>query len=199
MSLTQSRKTLIDAMVTAGLIKFGQFKLKSGAESKVYIDVRSVVGHPDLLRSLVYEIYYNLLPTSLFSSGIDYYDLFVGVPWGAVPLTAAISYESGKPMIVLRDKPKDYGLKNLVEARPENPMVNKCILIEDVVTTGGSISESIKTLRNEGFSVVAVIVVVDRREQPGSIEGVPIYSVLTLKDIILSRETANEILQDVFN
>lgn len=173
------KKTLLDSMIATEMIKFGKFKLKSGLESNVYIDIRSIVGYPWLMKELVNVFKYDVLP----ELKVDY-QLLVGVPWGAVPLATIFSYETGSPMIILRDKPKDYGLRNLIEAKPQNSDIKKCLLIEDVVTTGSSVAEAIRSLQKEGFEVTTVIVIVDRREHPGPIENVPVISILSLNKIM---------------
>lgn len=171
------KRHFINSLVGAEIIKFGQFKLKSGAESNVYYDLRSIVRHPLVLKELVYLMQKFMLPS--FNGK---YDVLCGVPMGAIGITCALGYSANEPVVLLRDKVKEYGLQKRVEGKRAGD--TKCILIEDVITTGGSVAEAIRLLHEDGLETIAVFVVIDRRENPGEpIETVPVIPVLTHNEI----------------
>ena len=75
------------------------------------------------------------------------FDLLCGVPYGAIPLATTISMEMDKPMIFKRKDAKDHGLKNMIEGvfAPND----SCLLIDDVISSGISIIETIQVMRNK--------------------------------------------------
>ena len=82
---------LADGLLEAGCIKFGQFTLKSGMVSPIYIDLRQLVSYPGLLKQVA-KAYLPIL------SGV-YFDRLAGLPYAAIPITTAIAILSGKPFI----------------------------------------------------------------------------------------------------
>lgn len=175
--MNREKGQFIGNLINAEIIKFGKFRLKSGLEANIYFDLRAIVRYPLVLKELVYLIQKWILP-----GFIGKYDVLCGVPMGAIGITSALGYSANEPVVLLRDKVKEYGLQKRVEGkRPED---NRCILIEDVTTTGGSIAEAIRLLRSDGLETIVVFVVVDRRQVPGEpIENVPVIPILTQKEI----------------
>lgn len=145
--------TLKNLLVKAGLVKYGDFTLKSGAKSRIYFDLRSIVASPTLLQEVVLEIEQNL-----FMLVDSQWNCVVGVPTGAVPLAAAFAHYRKLPIAMVREAPKKHGLGKQVEGS-ENQSV---ILIEDVVTTGDSVEKFAKILEEAGRKIAIIICVLDR-------------------------------------
>ena len=152
-------KNLIKKIIDANIIKFGQFTLKSGQQSNMYFDFKKIVSYPKILMKISYEL----------SKLINKYDkentILCGVPMGAIPYATIISTITNIPSIMIRDSTKTYGLQNLIEGEYINNVTDKpkeCILIEDVVTTGMSVIETIKKLETNGIMVTQIIVILDR-------------------------------------
>lgn len=81
--LTSSQKSLADELLLAGCIKFGEFTLKSGLKSPIYIDLRRIITYPKLLEQIA-QSYLPLLSTLHFSR-------IAGLPYAAIPIATAIS------------------------------------------------------------------------------------------------------------
>lgn len=159
------------------IVKHGEFVLKSGKVSNTYVDLRMLMNYPQIMRDVCKAMLLNLPPKDCTYN-------VIGVPMGALPITTIFSLVSNIPMIMMRDKPKQYGCKNLIEG--QICYDKKCIVIEDVVTTGGSLLSFIKRLEEQGLEVSKVLCILDR-EQGGMEnirkEGYEIESLLKLSDI----------------
>lgn len=136
------------------LIKFGDFTLKSGKKSGIYFDLRTIISYPKLLDKMI-DLFWEKI------KDLDF-DLICGVAYGAIPIASGICLKYGKPMLIKRKEKKDYGTKKLVEG--EYAKGQKCLLIDDVMTTGGSIGENIEDLEKEGLIINEKVVFLDRRE-----------------------------------
>ncbi|VDM56549.1 unnamed protein product [Angiostrongylus costaricensis] len=110
------------------------------------------------------------LKPDLASDGIKYliqetdtcFDGIVGVPYAALPYATLVSFRCKKPLIIIRKEAKTYGTKKLIEGVYDKGA--KVIIIEDVVTTGGSIREVVSTLRAESLVVEDVFCILDREQ-----------------------------------
>ena len=131
----------------------GRFTLRSGAVSDVYWDKYRFESDPVLLRTIA-EAMVTLLP--------DGYDRLAGLELGGVPLATAISLATGRPCLFVRKAAKPYGTANLVEGgfAPGD----RAVVVEDVVTSGGQVVESVGAMRQLGLVVDHVVCVVDRRQ-----------------------------------
>jgi|AntRauTorckE6833_2_1112554.scaffolds.fasta_scaffold25744_1 uridine monophosphate synthetase len=142
---------LIQKLKDHEIIKFGNFTLKSGQQSNIYVDLRQVIGYQDLLKEVCYEL------SKVIQKPNDC--VICGVPLGGLPYACQISSICNLPMIMTRDKIKTYGLQNIIEG---NTFGKECVVIEDVITTGGSVLESLELLEKEGVKVREVVAILDR-------------------------------------
>jgi len=168
---------LADSLLEAGCIKFGEFTLKSGLKSPIYIDLRQVITYPKLLEK-VGAAYLPLLKELKFSR-------IAGLPYAAIPIATAISLQGGYPMIYPRREVKEYGTRAEIEGdyHPGETVV----VIDDLATTGGSKFEAIDKLTAAGLKVRDVVVLVDR--QSGAKEslasaGFHLHAVLTITELL---------------
>lgn len=161
------------------------FKLSSGGLSSFYFNMKKTTQSPDgmyLVGKLVFE---KIMELGLSPDAIG------GLTLGADPIAYAVafySYYMKKPIqaFVIRKEPKGHGLKLPVEGNVKPG--DHAIIIDDVVTTGGSTIKAINVAKDFGLIVDAVIVLVDRCEQNGrqNIEalGCPVHDIFTVKDFI---------------
>ena len=145
--------SLADGLLSAGCIKFGDFTLKSGLKSPIYIDLRQIISHPSLL-ARVAEAYLPILQRLTFNR-------LAGLPYAAIPIATAISIAGNYPMIYPRKEAKSYGTKAEIEG--EYHAGETAVIIDDLATTGGSKFEAIEKLTGAGLVVKDVVVLVDRQ------------------------------------
>lgn len=141
-----------------GIIKFGEFTLASGKKSAYYIDLRSVPSYPHQFRTMIKKLQKDIDE----NIGLDSFDALVSVPTGGLVIASALAIEIVKPLIYVRNKPKDYGTSKLIEGHIHEGM--RVLMIDDVVTTGGSVANAIKSLKESRITVEDAYVIVDRME-----------------------------------
>lgn len=168
--------TLITSLYQIGSIQFGEFLLKSGQTSSLYLNLRKIISYPDLLQSIAERMWETLKQTN--------FDLICGVPYTALPIATCISVSHGIPMVMRRKEKKEYGTKQMVEGvfTPGQ----RVLIIEDVITTGSSILETTDELEKSGLNIAQVIALIDR-EQGGKQtleKKYPVKTVLSLSTIL---------------
>ncbi|CAF3306490.1 unnamed protein product [Rotaria socialis] len=136
--------------------KFGSFKLKTGLQSPIYIDLRVIISYPDILRSVAVHMN-EILKRSNVS-----FDSICGVPYTALPIASIICADYKRPMLIRRKEAKNYGTKKLIEGKFQ--INDRCIIIEDIVTSGSSVIETADSLRAEGLQITDAIVFFDREQ-----------------------------------
>ena len=159
-----------------GIVKFGKFTLKSGIESPFYVDLRPLASDPKILKHLA-DYLLEMLP-------LDNFDLICGVPYAALPMATAMSLESYIPLIIKRKEAKTYGTKKLIEGLFQKGQ--NCLLVEDVITSGKSLLETIPEIEEEGITVSDIVVVLDR-EQGGKqlleSKGYRVHTLFTISEV----------------
>jgi orotate phosphoribosyltransferase len=182
------------------IIKFGDFTLASGKKSSYYIDLRLVASFPHIFRKMIK----NLQKLVSEKTGLDNFDSLVSVPTGGLVIGSALAIETVKPLIYVRNKPKDYGTTKSIEGKIFSGM--KVALIDDVITTGNSVINAIKQLKDAGLSISDVYVIINRLEGANNtleLEEVNLYQLTDVLEIttILFQEklVSKEILDKINN
>ncbi|XP_026150300.1 uridine 5'-monophosphate synthase isoform X2 [Mastacembelus armatus] len=171
--------TLILKLHDVNAVKFGEYRLKSGLMTPIYIDLRVVVSYPAIMNQVSNFIYQRVLEKGL------QFDLVCGVPYTALPLATIICSTHGLPMLIRRKEAKDYGTKRMVEGSFHEG--DTCLIIEDTVTSGSSIMETAEVLCKEGLKVTDAIVLMDR-EQGGvemlASQGIVLHPVISMSKLL---------------
>lgn len=142
---------MIQELIETKCIQIGNFQLKNGAQSKYYFDMKNLISYPLLLRQIGDMMYKQL----------SEFDIICAVPYGGLPIASYISTRYNKPMIFLRDKPKSYGTQKRIEGNYSQ--TNRCVIIDDVMTSGSSLQDAIETLRDK-VNVTECAVIFDRQQ-----------------------------------
>lgn len=191
---------LITGLADLGAVKFGNFTLASGMQSPIYIDLRLLVSQPKLL-ALAAEAYAALLADLPC-------DRIAGVPYAALPIGTAVALAADKPLIYPRKEAKAHGLGKDIEGAWQPG--ERVIVIEDLITKGGSTLQTVERLRAVGLQAEHVIVLIDR-EQGGvanlAAAGVTAHAVFTVSQVLatlvqsgkLDEAKRQEVLQFIRN
>jgi len=146
-------------IITQKAIQFKTVNLSSHKKSPFYYDIKSLINDPEgtvLIGELMLAKIREVQPDAKSVGGLEI---------GAVPITTAIVYHSNQLAdghkiygFFIRKQPKSHGLEKLIEGFPKTPVV----VVDDVITTGASVLESVEALRSEGISAVNIVSVIDR-------------------------------------
>lgn len=141
-----------------GALKFGTFKLTSGRTSPYYIDLRIVPSIPDAFKRIC-DIYVNIVKTNL---GAENFDRIAGIPTAGIPFASLIAYHLNKPFLYIRQRTRLHGRERRIEGllMPGD----RVLLIDDLITTGGSLRKAAEAIRAEGGIVTDAVVLLDREE-----------------------------------
>lgn len=173
-------------------INFGTYTLKSGIESPIYIDLRLIASYPILLKAVAEEMWSKI-------KHIDF-EVICGVPLSALPMATALSLEHNIPMIMRRKEVKEYGTKKAIEGVYRSGQ--RCVLVEDLITSGVSIIETIQPLKQEGLIVKDVVLLIDR-QQGGSENleerNINLHAVMNIHDVIATLVSAERISPNMAN
>ena len=149
-------KTL-EQIFAAKLLKVKAIKLQptnpftwaSGWKSPFYCDNRKTLSYPDL-RSFV-----KLETARIIMERFPEVEAIAGVATGAIPQGAMVADALALPFVYVRSKPKDHGLENLIEGELKPGM--KVVVVEDLISTGGSSLKAVEAIRLNGCEVVGMV------------------------------------------
>lgn len=176
-ALAPQDQRLIEGLTDLQAVKFGSFTLASGAISPFYIDLRLLVSDPALLAQAAAR-YADIL------AGLPC-DRIAGVPYAALPIATAVSLQTGVPLIYLRKEAKAHGLGKDIEG--SFAPGERVVIVEDLITSGGSTIQNAERLRAAGLVIEHVIVLIDREQ--GGVEnlakaGITAHAVYTLSRMV---------------
>jgi len=173
----------------AGCLQFGEFTLASGDLSPVYVDMRRLVSYPSLLAE-VSKAYADLL------SDLEY-DRIAAIPYAALPIGTAVSLQTNRPLIYPRKEAKSHGTRRAIEG--EFREGETAVLLDDLISSGGSKLQAAKPLQQAGLKVRDVVVLIDR-EQGGTHDlqqnGLCLHAALTLREMVDALQESKAIRPD---
>lgn len=181
----QYDKDLLKALVREHALQFGQFTLASGKQASFYLDCRKVTLHPQGSNLIAAGMLDGMTTGPRFANVPD---AVGGLAIGADPITASIvvlAGQRGLPLrgFMVRKEAKAHGTGKLVEGPVTAGM--KCVIVEDVITSGGSALRAVDSARDFGMEVLGIYGVIDRLEGGReAIEkaGLPLTTLLTIND-----------------
>jgi orotate phosphoribosyltransferase len=186
-------------LLKSNSLKFGLYTLASGKQSPYYIDLRMLQSFPKYFRLTIIALR-DLISREIGSD----FDSLGSIPTSGLIFASALGYEMLKPLIYVRKESKMYGRRKMVEGylRPGE----KVLLVDDVATTGTSLSNTIKVIRENGAIVKDAVAIISRLE--GAEEklqkmGVRLIAIATINDLInalhdkglLDRNSLEEIIK----
>lgn len=181
-----SPQSLITDLHALGAVQFGNFTLASGIQSPFYIDLRLLVSRPALLAQAA-EAYGKIL------AGLAY-DRIAGIPYAGLPIGVAVSLATGAPLIYPRKEVKQYGTGKGIEGVWKAG--ERVVIIEDLITSAGSLIQGAERLREAGLIVEDAIVLIDR-EQGGmanlAAAGIRGHAVYSLSEVLVELEAGGQI------
>ena len=172
-----------------GAIKFGSFTLKSGLTSPFYFDLRDMISFPYILEGIA-----DLLVERIKDMK---FDVLTGIPYTALPIASLVASKMQKPLVYMRKEEKAYGTGNNVIGKFEKGA--KCLVIDDLITTGASKIETAEKYEKEGIIIEDFVVVIDRSSN-GTKElakdGYKLHSLITLDEIVQLLKSKNLITDE---
>ena len=185
-----------------GALKFGTFKLTSGEVSTYYIDLRIVPSFPDAFRRIC-SLYLELIKIDVGASG---FDRIAGIPTAGISFASITAYHLMKPFIYVRTTERQHGRGRWVEGilLPGD----RVLLMDDLITKGGSILKAAEAVRAEGGVVTDAVVLLDREENGEanlSKNGIKLHYLLTISELArklhdmgtITKEQLNNMLKQV--
>ena len=186
---------LADELWRVGAVEFGEFTLgRTAVRSPIYLNVRKLIGHPTALWRAAHVMREEMTALqAMRNPQMDQFQLAVGVPIGGLLIATAYSLAAKSPMIYIHPTPTgDSPIEGVYTPGQQ------AVIIDDLVTGGGSIFETAETLREAGLFVKDAFVLVDRqqgaRERLGK-EGINLRSALTL-EVILNYLMSSELIDE---
>lgn len=170
------KKSLIDCYVSRGAVSVGEFKLAGGGTSNLYIDGRRVSTFPKGLRAITEGMLEIIRRDGLFAPGCN----LVAPVISGIPVVTSLSQSLDAPFVMDRGKPKQHGLGRRFEGVfGDDP---RCLIVDDLVTVGSTLVQTVDGIRELGKEVSHAIVVVDRNEGGREIlaaKGVSLHALLS--------------------
>jgi len=141
-----------------GALKFGVFKLTSGKVSPYYIDLRIVPSFPDAFQRIC-DLYIKLIKSDV---GAKNFDRIAGIPTAGIPFASLTAYHLNKPFLYIRPRERLHGRERRIEGiiMPGDHV----LLMDDLITSGGSLRRAAKAIKTEGGVVTDAVVLLDREE-----------------------------------
>lgn len=176
----------VERILSEKLLKISAIKLQpdnpftwaSGWNSPIYTDNRKTLSYPEVRNFIKVEL------SKIIMENFGDAEVVAGVATGAIAQGALVADTMGLPYIYVRSSPKDHGLENLIEGNLKPGQ--KVVVIEDLISTGGSSLKAVQAIRNAGAEVVGMVAIFSY-QFPVAIEN---FKKADVKLITLSNYTA---------
>ncbi len=150
---------LVEILLRVNVVQFGNFILKDGSNSPVYIDLRILPNFSKEFKTII-----KLTSHYIKRSKLDKkFDGIIAPPLAGIPLGTALALELDKEFYLARNQPKDHGTKKLIEGNIENKRI---LVVDDVITSGISKLPIFKAISDHGGILAGLFVFVNRIGNP---------------------------------
>jgi orotate phosphoribosyltransferase len=196
MEKEEIRSELAKILNRIGVLKFGTFKLTSGEISPYYLDLRIIPSFPDAFRRIC-DLYIELIKTAVGTEG---FDRIAGIPTAGISFASIAAYHLKKPFIYVRTTEREHGRGRSVEGilLPGN----RVLLMDDLITKGGSILKVAEAVRAEGGVVTDAVVLMDREENGNQNlvkDGIKLHFLLTTSELASKLHDIDAITREQLN
>jgi orotate phosphoribosyltransferase len=181
--LAGHRQVIAAQMAQLGMVGYtpdAPVTFKSGIRSPVYVDNRRLIAHPALWHRVIEAL------MALIEAEAVPYDVIAGIETAGIPHSAALAYALHRPSVFVRKQPKEHGLRARIEGG--DVAGARVLLLEDLVTTGGSSLSGVAALREAGAQVADCLCIVTygfaAAHQAFETAGVRLHPLLTFEQFL---------------
>jgi orotate phosphoribosyltransferase len=176
----EMKSELCRILTKIGALKFGVFRLTSGKTSPYYVDLRIVPSFPDAYQRIC-DMYMEMIERHVKTSE---FERIAGIPTAGIPFASVIAYRLKKPFLYVRPQKKLHGRERSIEGilMPGD----RVLLVDDLITSGGSKLKSIGAIESEGGVVTDVVVLLDREEGGKTLlakENIALHCLLEMSEV----------------
>ena len=201
-SFQEKKEEMANIIFKIDAVKFGVYKLSSGKKSPYYVDLRVIPSFPDAFREIC-DFYAQYIASQI---GPKKFSRIAGVPVTGIIFASQVAYNLKKPFLYMRQGVKLQGR----ERRVEGVLVSgdSVLLVDDLVTTGLTLTKAAEAVRAEGGVVTDAVVFLDREEGGASqlaTAGIKLHPMLKISEVAntlyelgaLDQESLKTILKQV--
>ncbi len=176
-----------------GAFKFGTFKLTSGKVSPYYIDLRVVPSFPVAFKRIC-DLYLTVIKSDV---GTDSFDRIAGIPTAGISFGSIAGYNLKKPFLYVRSTERQHGRGRWVEGILSPG--DRVLLMDDLITKGGSIVKAAEAVRAEGGTVTDAVVLLDREENGAdnlAENNINLHYLLTISEVAYKLQDMDAITEE---
>lgn len=177
---------LANDLIESECVRFGQFTLKSGIVSPIYLDLRRLISHPAILQRVA-RAYAEKLRALQF-------ERLAGIPYAGLPIATAVALTLNRPLIYARREAKEYGTRATIEG--DYRAGETIAMLDDLATTGDTKIEAIEKLTSANLIVRDIVVLIDREQGARAMlnaRGYQLHAVATLSELLEDWRDSNAI------
>ncbi len=180
----EQKRRFVNLLKEVEIIKYGNFILKDGSESSVYIDLRILPNFPAIFKEIIKITAQYFIQTRL----VETFDGIITPPLAGIPLGVALAQELNKAFYLAREKPKNHGQRKLIEGEIASKRI---LVIDDVITSGSSKIGIFEAIKEHNGQLVGLFVFINRMTSPKRLDeilkeyGIQFFSLLSLNDLLL--------------